>query len=238
MKDLNYVNKDGERLHVLHFPGHGLGNFMHIIDINKKRKFTISPDISIISTMNRSCWDSSPIKSQCELNNIKIHNTALSEAEWNNTLKIDHILRCLNQISTQYALLVDGRDVVITADLDDNFIKKFKGFNKLILYNGTPAAYPKVAIEPLEELLLIRGKQKFLNAGVCFGEVEALKTFYTKCAEISATLPDNKSEQLIVRMARQEMKDLVAIDHNNELFRICHPYDTVIKEEADKIILI
>lgn len=238
MKDLNYVNKDGEILHVLHFPGHGLGDFIHIIDINKKRKFTILPDISIISTMNRSCWESSPIKYQCELNSITIYNTALREAEWNNTLKIDHILRCLDQISTQYALLVDGRDVVITADLDEKFIEKFKKFNKPILYNGTPAAYPKVAIEPLEELFQIRGKQKFLNAGVCFGEVEALKTFYARCAEISAKLPDNKSEQLIVRMARQEMKDLVAIDHNNELFRICHPYDTVIKEEADKIILI
>ena len=238
MKDLNYVNKDGEILHVLHFPGHGLGDFIHIIDINKKRKFTILPDISIISTMNRSCWESSPIKYQCELNSITIYNTALREAEWNNTLKIDHILRCLDQISTQYALLVDGRDVVITADLDEKFIEKFKKFNKPILYNGTPAAYPKVAIEPLEELFQIRGKQKFLNAGVCFGEVEALKTFYTRCAEISATLPDNKSEQLIVRMARQEMKELVAIDHVNELFRICHPYDTVIKEESDKIILI
>ena len=238
MKDLNYVNKDGEILHVLHFPGHGLGDFIHIIDINKKRKFTILPDISIISTMNRSCWESSPIKYQCELNSITIYNTALREAEWNNTLKIDHILRCLDQISTQYALLVDGRDVVITADLDEKFIEKFKKFNKPILYNGTPAAYPKVAIEPLEELFQIRGKQKFLNAGVCFGEVEALKTFYARCAEISAKLPDNKSEQLIVRMARQEMKELVAIDHVNELFRICHPYDTVIKEESDKIILI
>mgnify|MGYP001050597568 CR=1 FL=1 len=238
MKRLNYVNKQSNRLYILHFPGHGLGDFLNIIDDNMDRHITISSDISIISTMNRHCWDNSPIRDQCARNNIPICNTALEEKDWSNPLKIKHSLICLEQATTEYALLVDGRDVVIVQDLDDEFIEKFKKFNKPILYNGTPAAYPKVPIEPLEELFQIRGKQKFLNAGVCFGEVEALKTFYTRCAEISATLPDNKSEQLIVRMARQEMKDLVAIDHNNELFRICHPYDTVIKEEADKIILI
>lgn len=238
MKRLNYVNKQSNRLYILHFPGHGLGDFLNIIDDNMDRHITISSDISIISTMNRHCWETSPIKDQCARNNIPICNTALEEKDWSNPLKIKHSLICLEQATTEYALLVDGRDVVIVQDLDDEFIEKFKKFNKPILYNGTPAAYPKVPIEPLEELFQIRGKQKFLNAGVCFGEVEALKTFYTRCAEISATLPDNKSEQLIVRMARQEMKDLVAIDHNNELFRICHPYDTVIKEYDEKLVLI
>lgn len=209
MKRLNYVNKQSNRLYILHFPGHGLGDFLNIIDDNMDRHITISSDISIISTMNRHCWDNSPIRDQCARNNIPICNTALEEKDWSNPLKIKHSLICLEQATTEYALLVDGRDVVIVQDLDDEFIEKFKKFNKPILYNGTPAAYPKVPIEPLEELFQIKGKQKFLNAGVCFGEVEALKVFYSQCAEISSTLHENKSEQLVVRKARETLINTV-----------------------------
>ncbi|NDO50755.1 hypothetical protein FMM75_15605 [Lachnospiraceae bacterium MD335] len=238
MSSKNYYNAENNPLYILHFPGHGLKDFMHIIDDNIDREIVVGDDISIISTMNQHCWEGSPVREQCEKNHIPIYNTALEEVEWSNPLKIKHAMICLNKVATKYALILDGRDVVLVRDMADEFIEKFKKFGKPILYNGTPVAFPKEPVEPLAELFQIRGKQKFLNAGVCFGEVEALKTFYARCAEISAKLPDNKSEQLIVRMARQEMKDLVAIDHNNELFRICHPYDTVIKEYDEKLVLI
>lgn len=234
----NYYNYKGDIIYMMHFPGTGLEMFSDFVRENESRKITISPDISVISVMNSLCWKDSPLRKQCESNGITIFNTAKNEYTWKNTLKIQHILNCLDIVNTKYALVSDGKDAIITHDLDAEFIKKFKKFNKPILYNGTPAAYPKVPIEPLEELFQIKGKQKFLNAGVCFGEVEALKVFYSQCAEISSTLHENKSEQLVVRKARQARKDLVAIDHDNELFRICHRYDTAIKEEADNIILI
>lgn len=233
MTGSDYRNKNGGRIYVMHFPGTGKSEFENFIEEQKNKTFAIHNDLSIISIMNSSCWENSPIRVQCELSGIQILNTAFAENEWNNTLKIKHILRCLDDVPTKYALIVDGRDVVVTADLDEAFIDRFIQFGKPVIYNGTPTAYPKEAVEPLDELLSIRSKQKFLNAGVCVGEAESLKRFYTLAGEILKTLPDNKSEQLIIRMARQKMKNTVGIDHDNEIFRIYHSYDTVFRENED-----
>lgn len=238
MNKLCYYNKNGDIQYVIHFPGSGSIQFQDLIDENLNRDFVVSDNISVISIMNKDCWDNSPIRKQCEFNGITIHNTALKERSWNNTLKINHILQCLNKTETEHALIIDGRDAIISANLDDEFITKFKSLEKPIIYNGTPNAYPRAAIEPLSELLEIKGKQKFLNAGVCIGEVNALKTFYTECEKINASIKGNSSEQLIVRKARQEMKDMVGIDHDNYIFRICHQYDTRIEHSEKGIILI
>lgn len=238
MEMQNYYNNQGNIQYIIHFPGSGFDEFQELIKDNIERSFTVSEQLSIISIMNKTCWDESPLRKQCEYNNINIYNTAFSERDWNNTLKIKHILQCLDKVNTPYALLLDGRDAIIASDLDDTFIKKYKTFNKAIVYNGTPAAYPQVVIESLYELLQIKGKQKFLNAGVCIGEVDALKTFYTRCEIINTLIKGNSSEQLIVRKARQEMKDIVGIDHDNYIFRICHQYDTRIEHSENGIILI
>ena len=50
-------------------------------------------------------------------------------------------------------------------DLNDDFINKYKELNKPIIYNGTSVTYPHTVIEPIQELMSIKGKQKFLNAG-------------------------------------------------------------------------
>ena len=55
-------------------------------------------------------------------------------------------------------------------DLNDDFINKYKELNKPIIYNGTPVAYPYTVIEPIQELMSIKRKQKFLNAEVCIRE--------------------------------------------------------------------
>lgn len=238
MSHPNYYNQKGDIIYALHFPGTGLEMFKDLVTYNETRRIKVSSNISIISIMNSPCWKDSPLRKQCENNGIKIINDAQNEYAWKNTLKIQHILNCLDTVETDYALVSDGKDVIISHDLDEEFICKYDLFDKGIVYNGTPVAYPKAPIEPLQELFQINGKQKFLNAGLCFGKVCDLKLFYKVCAEINDQDKSNTSEQLVVRKARQARKDLVAIDHNNELFRICHKYDTVIKKEADKIILI
>lgn len=84
---------------------------------------------------------------------------------------------------------MDGRDVIFVNNLDNTFIDKYVCFNKPIVYNGTPVAYPKIPIEPLQELLQIKGKQKFLNAGVCIGEKNALIDFYTQADYFADPVP-------------------------------------------------
>lgn len=238
MKYRSYLNHMDEPLYVLHFPGTGLEIGQSIVDENLDRSIVISDKLSIISIMNRQCWDSSPVRMQCEHNSIPLYNTAISETHWSNTLKISHILKSLELVNTQYVLIVDGRDVTFVNDLDNKFIQTFESFNCPIIYNGTPVAYPEVAIEPLHEILSHKGKQKFLNAGVCIGDRKALIEFYTVAYQIHLNNPGNKSEQLIIRKARQKHPNLASFDEYNKLFRIVHKYDTIVQENSQYVKLI
>lgn len=238
MNNKKYLNQNGDELYILHFPGSGLDTFQYILDENLNREIIISDNLSIISEMNKKCWDSSPLKQQCELNNIKIYNSAIEEAQWNNTKKIQYILKDLQKIKTDYVLILDGRDVSIVNNLDDNFIQKFESFNYPIIYNGTPAAYPEVPIESIQEIMKIKGKQKFLNAGVCIGKKDALINFYSEAQKINNQYKDNDSEQLIIRLARTKNPNLASWDSDNYIFRIAHQYDTKAIEKSNDITLI
>ena len=138
----NFYNKDGSRLYVLHFPGTGMDfeDSRHIITDTLLLKFKVSEDIGIISVMDKPCWEHSILRKQCETNGVEILNPAIDEKSWNNTKKIDYILEALQQTKKQYCLILDGRDVQICADLDSEFIEKFKSFGRPIVYNGTPNA--------------------------------------------------------------------------------------------------
>jgi hypothetical protein len=235
----NYLNANGEILYVIHFPGTGAESHENIIEDNLNREFSISDKISIISIMNESAYEDSILRTQCDKNNIKIYNTALDEENWSNPLKIKHVLQSIELVDTEYVLVLDGRDVVISHDLDDEFIEKYLAFNKPIVYNGTPAMYPSVSIEPLQDILKIKGKQKFINAGVCIGTKEAIKTFYSKAYEIRSEYSSTKSEQLLIRMTARHLPNLVTHDSENKIFRICHSRDTVVKEvDSENIMLI
>lgn len=238
MSNINYYNKNKDQLYILHFPGTGIKGNENIIQENIERTIKISNDLSIISIMNQSCYDNSFIVKQCKKNNIKIHNSALFERKWNNTLKIKHILKCLEAIKTNYVLILDGRDTLIINDLDNGFINKYEAFNKPIVFNGTPLAYPQKIIEPLQEVIKIKGKQRFLNAGVCIGKKKELQIFYERALQINQKYPFNNSEQYIIRIARKENPNLACHDENNKLFRICHQYDTIIKNIDGKNIII
>lgn len=236
----NFYNKDGGRLYVLHFPGTGMEfeDTRHIIADTLLLKFSLSEDIEIISVMDKPCWNHSILRKQCENNNVEILNPAIDEKNWNNTKKIGYIFEALQQTKKQLCLILDGRDVQICADLGDEFIGKFKSFDRPIVYNGTPCAYPHVAIESIQEVLSVKGRQKYLNAGVCIGERNALYKFYTKAAEINRQNPDNRSEQMIIRLARKKYPEYATHDAGNDIFRIVHAYDTKVNECHDGYVLI
>lgn len=238
MSSKSYLNSDSEPLYILHFPGTGISGHEYMIERELDRKIKISDNLSIISIMEQKCWQSSPIKIQCQNNRIPIYNPAFHETSWNNTLKIKYILQSLNDLLTDYILILDGRDTLIVNDLDDKFISRFKQLNQPIIYNGTPVAYPKISVETLQELIQINGKQKFLNAGVCIGERTALINFYTKAEKINEQHPDNQSEQYIIRLTRHFYPELAGHDAQNKLFRIIHQYDTLVKEDNHTVILI
>ena len=123
MKHKKYQNKNNEDIYVLHFPGTGIIGHENIISENLDRPIQMDSNLSIISIMNQDCYDKSFVVKQCVYNNIPIFNTAINEQKWNNCMKINHILECLEQIKTDYVLILDGRDTLIVNDLDATLAK-------------------------------------------------------------------------------------------------------------------
>ena len=74
MSNKSYLNKDGEQLYVLHFPGTGIEGHEYIIEQELDREIAVSANLSIISIMDKKCWDTSPVRIQCEKNNIPLYN--------------------------------------------------------------------------------------------------------------------------------------------------------------------
>lgn len=121
----NYYSENGAQIKIIHLPGSGLEEHRELAEYNLDRSFNISKDLSIISVMNSQCEKDSFILKQCEFNNIQLLNTASDVIFWSNPIKIEHILECLKKVTTKYVLILDGRDTVITGDLDDSFIEKY-----------------------------------------------------------------------------------------------------------------
>lgn len=231
-----YTNTLGDRIHIMHTSGKtydSIGKYLaeDWLDHNIK----MNDDISVISVMNEPCLKDSPIRIQLEYNNIPLYNSAKDVKEWDNTLKFKYILECLSQVNTKYCLITDGRDAFITGNFDDEFMSKWHSFGKKIVYNATTAPYPKVVIEPHDEIRAIDSKAPYLNAGVCFGETKALIEFYTYCEKLNQEHPDNHSEQFIVRLARLDFKELVGVDYNSRLFRVGHDYDLKLTTYTDAV---
>lgn len=231
----NYYSENGSQIKIIHLPGSGLEEHRELAEYNLDRSFNISKDLSIISVMNSQCEKDSFILKQCEFNNIKLLNTASDVIFWNNPIKIEHILECLRKVTTKYALILDGRDTVITGDLDDSFIEKYLAFDTPIVFNGTPVAYPSSPIiESLQEIIKIKGKQKYLNAGVCIGDKDSLISFYIKAQEIKNNMfNNNNSEQYLIRLTKKRNPKLATVDYNNNIFRIVHKYDSKIIENEN-----
>lgn len=85
MNNKRYLNNQLQDLYVLHFPGTGIEGHEYIIKRELTRPIKISDNLSIISIMDKKCWDKSPIRIQCEYNDIHLFNSAFDESEWNNT---------------------------------------------------------------------------------------------------------------------------------------------------------
>lgn len=147
--------------------------------------------------------------------------------------KIPNILKSLKRCKTEYALITDIRDVIITADLDDSFINKFNSLNCDIIYNATTSKYPKINIA--SDFLIEGGSKPFnyLNAGVCFGKTDKLIEWYNYC---NILLENNRSEQFVIRKM-YDPKFNIKIDGYRKLFRSCHSYDTYFFKKRKEIYL-
>lgn len=225
MSNRKYINKAGDELYAVHFPGDNTEILDRFVEYELTRKIKVNDNISMISIMNRECWNHSPLRKQCQLNDIPLYNLAINQTNWNNTIKINYIIECLKLINTEYAFISDGRDVILVNDFDDKFIEKYKEFGKPILYNATPNSFP-IIVEDINSIIHVKGNHKFLNAGVCFGRREELITFYTAALELTKFSIDRNSEQEFIRQAYARHRDIVTYDSESKLFMNVHHGDS------------
>jgi len=210
--------------YVCHCYGKYFDDIKHFLDENYNTNFILDSRISIISPMNKGCYDNSYLVKQCGLNNIKLLQSEkvfnVSKEDWTNILKIEAIIELLEKVNTEYVLILDGKDTCVMNDLDADFINKFKQYNADIVYNASKERYPWVSLESYEFIKI--NHSKFINAGICIGYRDKLLDFYKECLnninDIVLGYDKKPSEQYIIRKTATSTKIIVRCDYNFILF--------------------
>lgn len=225
-----YLNVYGQPIKIAHFPGDSKYLNKQLLNKFKWTPITVPDNIKIITIATSNIENSSPLLQQLKTNNIPYINVVPQEFDqthWINSNKIQLISECLEQISTEYVLLLDALDVAILDNLDC-IIDLYKSYNVEVLYNGTVNNYPSIEIEEIpnrDEL----GTWGFFNAGCCIGKTEALKQIYAEALEMvnnpsEDDLKHKASEQYFIRKvyAKHVSDGLIGVDYQCKIFQVWH----------------
>lgn len=227
---LDYDNKN--KIYICHFPGN-TRILQEQVKKEIKGSFSVDPKISIVCAFNNSCFGHDNLLNSISSSNDILFDEDILAEEWKMENKINSLVKSLRRCRTEYALVTDVRDVLITANIDEEFINKFKGMDCDIVYNATTSKYPKVNL-PSDYLIEGgSGPFKYLNAGVCFGKTDKLLEWYEHC---NVLFENNKSEQFVLRkLYNPSFK--IKIDGERKLFRSCHAYDTIFFKDRKNLYL-
>jgi hypothetical protein len=186
---------------------------LYIFEKHKNIKISISKDLTLLSVMNKDCYDKSYLVTQCKNNNIDlvvpVSTFNVKNEDWKNTMKISAIVQALETIDTKYVLILDGKDTCILNDLDDEFLKEFEKMECDILFNMQKLPMPNIKFKDWKYPI---------NAGVCVGKREALLSFYDECEKVNAKneyilkngMP---SEQFIIRKTANDSPLIIKTDY-------------------------
>lgn len=218
-------NENREPVNILHFPGIGKAKYenQQMIKILRENKISLPENITLITVVDHKNIDNALLIKQLNAMEIPFINPAkdLVVERFENTDKIGLILDALQNVDTEYCLILDGLDVVIT-NLDD-IMDKYLALGKDIIYNATNINYPDVDVETIENRESL-GSYKYFNAGCCIGKTSALLDFYNECAiELSGCDVSDKyyhSEHYHVRKAFDRCQDIVGIDNGCKIFQV------------------
>ena len=214
------LSHTGNEIFVGHLQGNAIKNYLDVVEEYSSKKITISPRVSVITAFTEK--EKAITALQLELSGMPYVNACpAGTTSWSNVDKIRYFVDALEKNTTEYALLVDGYDVLFFNDINDFFIQKFELMNTKILFNATKNNHPKIEALDYVENRDALGEFKYLNAGVVFGKTQDLLLFYKEVLELTKRaniINPWKSEQLYVRMAANS-KSYVSIDHQCILFQ-------------------
>jgi hypothetical protein len=193
-----------------------------------QRTLVLPEDLSILTVQT---GNNSLLQNQLQGQNIPYHNPAEDfHGQWNNQLKPQFIIEGLEEIHSKYTLILDGSDVVIMTLT--GIIEAFKEQEKVILFNATKSNYPKENIDRVINRDFF-GDWRYLNAGCCIGETDALGEFYAEVVKE----PENEwhSEQAMVRAVFDHYQEYAAFDWQCKIFQTMGKVN--IEQEDDDVFI-
>lgn len=213
------LSHTGNEVYVGHFQGNAMKKTMDIVEEFSANRIEINPRISVITTFTNKTQAITAL--QLELSNMPYVNACPEGVEsWTNIDKIKYYVDALEQTTSEYALLVDGYDVLFFKSLDEAFIQKFEELNTKVLFNATKNNHPNMKIDFIEDRDSL-GEFKYLNAGVVFGKAQDLLKFYKEALAITQRkdiMNPWNSEQLYIRIVANGNPD-VSFDYQCVLFQ-------------------
>jgi hypothetical protein len=203
---------------VFHFQGYSTiwANSPQRIEA-QSRKVILPDNLEIVSVQTNRGVECL-LLDQLDKDGIKYINPGENiRGRWKMTDKPALILDGLRQVKSEYALVLDARDVLLMGDCSD-ILTRFAELGKDIIFNATKANYPNVYIDKLSDRDW-RGDFRYLNAGAAIGKTDALIKFYEQVLSLIDIENPLNSEQFVVRHAFAEHTDTIDFDFGCKIFQ-------------------
>lgn len=205
-------------IYILHFPYRFKRDYKEVMfDYAENVKIQLPENISLISPITADKIDESPLHLQCELSNVKYYNyEKINEQKWRKELKPYYINEILQDITTDYCIILDGSDTVFCDDATD-IIEKFNTCDKDIIYNDNMSKTPSV----------VPGKYQcfyhHINGGACIGKIAALKEIY---GEIAKRIPNTNihNEYGHLEISYINHRNIISVDSDVKIFQLINNY--------------
>mgnify|MGYP000047808915 CR=1 FL=1 len=212
---MKILSKTGKEACAIHFCGYSKKNLSSYLYRMSQQTVMKPSNATIITFAQEHLYY--PLIEQLTKSGISYVNLAEDIIGWENTLKPSLILQSLEKVTTEYAVILDAADVVLTESFSD-IVELYQTYGKDILFSGNSVQYPNVPLDSLTSRECW-GTEKYINSGCIIGKKAALKTFFT--AVVAGGNENNKwkSDQYMVRAVFDAYKDIAAIDYYSKCFQ-------------------
>lgn len=236
MRFLNHQDRD---FLVAHLNGRNIEQYWPAIVAFQEAEVSLPVGVTIL-TFASLAMDNSTVErtallvDQLKSKNIPHVNGAEGVKFWQNPLKIELAVEHTKRIDTEYTLVTDARDVMLTGRLDD-IVDRFQRYDKKILFAATKNNYPDMMIDQVRDRDFMYPFM-YLNAGCAFGRTEDLHRFYTRASELKREIENpDFSEQFVIRHAFAEDTESVGFDWRCSIFQC---FSNTFIEQQDDIVTI
>lgn len=140
---------------------------------------------------------------------------------WKNTLKISLLKEFLLKIKTNFVLVLDAEDVIISNEIS-KIIEKFKKFNCKVLYNASSCIYPNENFYSSLEKNMVKKLFCHLNSGCFIGYTGYCQKLYSDIFsyEDNITKKHYYSDQIKVKKFYTERHPEIQIDSECKIFQV------------------